>query len=294
MTSAVDADKRRPHCDWWLSGTPLGAPHNRLMQQRRAAIPWDENTAHELTDAQRSRLGKVWRTRAEAEYMTVSTLGILAFDLAATSAPADILSHYHRQAIDEIRHAELCLRMANIYTGERPVPTPVMSNLPNVPERPRLQQAAANVLLISCVAETYGLTILSEVRKHATDKTTAAVLTAIYGDELLHSRVGWAYLRYAIRVGGQAVIDVLSETVAWAVEHIAGEVERPRPNEPIPDVLRRHGIMLPAEERVVYSEFVRDVLAPGLIELGVDVGTIVEDYDGAWAAKPPPEPDAGS
>src|SRR5436305_1184959 len=80
------------------------------------------SNAESLTAAERARLAGTWMRRAEAEYLAVSTFSVLAIDLVAAMAPADVLSLCLRAGIDEVRHAELCIRMAEIYSGERKLP----------------------------------------------------------------------------------------------------------------------------------------------------------------------------
>jgi hypothetical protein len=286
--------KDEPNSPWWLSGTPLGAEHGKMMRRRYPAVPWDESTAATLTPAQRERAAKVWRTRSEAEYLAVSTFSILSMDLCAAGAPADILSMVHRAAIDEVRHAEFCIRLASIYSGKEELPPPGMSNLPDDPKRPKRDQALANALLVSCVAETFATIVVGTMRDEAKDPAVNAVLSIIYADEVVHARIGWSYLGYCIRNGGKAAIDAAASMVPIAVKGCANVVELPRPNDPIEPELRAHGLMTPAEERVMFCKAIREVLAPGFLALGVPVGDIVEQYDDAWAAKPPPEPAPGA
>src|ERR1700753_1860587 len=60
-----------------------------------------------------------------------------------------------RAAMDEFRHAEMCMRMVEIYSGEQKLPPPGMSQLPDDPSRPKLHQALAHTMLVSCVSEAY-------------------------------------------------------------------------------------------------------------------------------------------
>jgi hypothetical protein len=120
-----------PTSPWWLSGTPLEAEHHRLMRRRSVPIPWAATGAATLTDAERKRLAGTWMRRAEAEYLAVSTFSVLAIDLVAAQAPADVLSLCLRAGIDEVRHAEMAVRMAQIYSGEQQLPPPGMSYLPD-------------------------------------------------------------------------------------------------------------------------------------------------------------------
>jgi hypothetical protein len=276
-------DNYEPTSPWWLSGTPLEPEHHRLMRRRPVPIPWAETTAAQLTDAERARLAATWMRRSEAEYLAVSTFSVLAIDLTAAMAPADVLSLCLRAAIDEVRHAEMCLRMAEIYSGVKHLPKPAMSSLPDDPSRPKLHQALANTMLVSCVSETYATTVLTATRDLTVDPVAQAVLTSIYSDEVMHARLGWSYMRYAIDHGGQGVIDAAAAMLPRALRGVANVVERERPVGDVTPAVRDHGLMTPAEERVIYSTCVREVLVPGFEALGIPVGSALEDYGDAWA-----------
>jgi len=281
--SVDEAQDYEPTSPWWLSGTPLEAEHHRLMRRRSVPIPWAESTAAALAPPERARLAGTWMRRAEAEYLAVSTFSVLAIDLVAAMAPADVLSLCLRAGIDEVRHAELCIRMAEIYSGEQKLPPPAMSSLPDDPERPKLHQALANTMLVSCVSETYATTVLAATRDLTTDPTAHAVLTAIYSDEVMHARLGWSYLRHAIETGDGGVIDAAAQMLPRALRGVANVVERERPVGEVTEAVRTHGLMTPGEERVIFSTCVREVLVPGFTALGIPVGTAVDDYGDAWA-----------
>ncbi len=276
-------DGYEPTSPWWLSGTPLEAEHHRLMRRRSVPIPWAASTADQLTAAERKRLAGTWMRRSEAEYLAVSTFSVLAIDLTAARAPADVLSLCLRAGIDEIRHAEMCLRMAQIYSGTKHLPVVKMSSLPDDPKRPKLHQALANTMLVSCVSETYATTVLSATRDLTMDPTAQAVLTSIYSDEVAHARLGWSYLRYAIEIGGQGVVEAAAEMLPRALRGVANVVEKERPEGEVTAAVRTHGLMTPAEERVIYATCVKEVLVPGFEALGVPVGSALEDYGDAWA-----------
>jgi hypothetical protein len=254
------------------------------MRRRLVPIPWDQSTVEQLSAAERARLAETWTRRSAAEYLAVSTFAVLAIDLVAAGAPADVLSLCMRAGIDEVRHAELCLRMIEIYGGKRVMPPPGMSSLPDDPERPKLFQALANTMLVSCVSETYATTVLTATRDLTTDPVAHAVLTSIYSDEVMHARLGWSYLRYALEKGGPAAVEAAAKMVPIALRGVANVVERERPVGEVTDAVRAHGLMTPAEERVIYSSCVREVLVPGFEALGIPCGTAVDDYGETWAS----------
>jgi hypothetical protein len=279
----VREDLFDPVSEWWLSGTPLEAEHHRLMRRRNVPIPWEQSTVNELSLAERTRLAETWSRRSAAEYLAVSTFAVLAIDLVAAGAPADVLSLCMRAGIDEVRHAELCLRMIEIYGGKRVMPPPGMSSLPDDPERPKLHQALANTMLVSCVSETYATTVLTATRDLTTDPVAHAVLTSIYSDEVMHARLGWSYLRYGIERGGAGAIEAAAAMVPVALRGVANVVERERPVGEVTEAVRGHGLMTPAEERVIYSSCVREVLVPGFEALGIPCGSALQDYGDEWA-----------
>ena len=279
-----DVDEYEPVSAWWLSGTPLEPEHHRLMRRRQVAIPWDQSTVGELTAPERQRLAATWTRRSAAEYLAVSTFSVLSIHLVAAGAPADVLSLCLRAGIDEVRHAELCLRMIELYGGERVLPPPGMSRLPNDPKRDKLHQALANTMLVSCVSETYATTILSATRDLTVDPVAKAVLTSIYSDEVMHARLGWSYLRHSLDQGGAAAVDAAAAMVPMALRGVANVVERERPIGLVTERVRGHGLMTPEEERVIFSACVKDVLVPGFEALGIPCGTALDDYGPAWAA----------
>ena len=273
---------------WWLSGTPLSAEHDKLMAARHKPIPWDATTADRLTPDQRELCAKTWRKRIEAEYLAVSTFAVLSMDLCAAVAPADVISLTHRAAIDEVRHAEYCMRLASIYSGKEEPPPGGLSDLPDDPKRPKRHQALANALLVSCVAETYATVVLNAVRPDATDPVVAAVLANIYADEVTHARIGWAYLAHCLKTGGPGEIAAAAEMIPVAIRGAATVVEEPRASDGLamPREVRAHGLMPASEERVLFAKSVREVLLPGFRELGIPLGDLAEEYGDAWIAAP--------
>lgn len=261
-----------PTAPWLLSKTPLAFEHIKLMQGRYAPIPWERSTAPSLTPEQRERAALTWRARIAAEYLAVSTFSVLSIDLCAAAAPADFLSLVHRAAIDEVRHAEYCCRLASIYSGKEESPEGGLSDLPDDPARPKRQQALCNALLVSCVAETYATVLLGTVRDQATDPTVRAVLSNIYADEVTHARIGWSYLAHCLTEGGEGERRAATEMIPIAIRGAANVVGGPRPSEePIDPVLRGHGLMPSSEERELFERSIKDVLLPGFRGVGLDV-----------------------
>jgi hypothetical protein len=267
----------------WISGTPLAVEHEKLMAARHKPIPWDASTADRLSAPEREIAASIWRKRIENEYLAISTFAVLSIDLCAARAPADVLSLTHRAAIDEVRHAEYCCRLASIYSGRDEEPEGGLSDLPDEPARPKREQALANALLVSCVAETYATVVLNAVRPDATDPVVAAVLANIYADELVHARIGWAYLAHCLQIGGDGEREAAAGMIPVAIRGAANVIESPdaAATETIGPALRAHGLMPASEGRELFRRCVDEVLLPGFRELGIRVEAPAE-FDEAW------------
>ena len=258
--------EHEPTSPWWLSGTAIEPAHHRLMQHS-LAIPWHASTAMELSEPERAQLAETWLRRAAAEYFAVSRFSEFATELVAAMAPADVLSLCLRIGIDEVRHAELCARMAEIYSGVKHVP-PFGRSLAEPSVRPERYHALANAMV--CVSETHSAAVLSATRNLTTDPTAHAVLGVMLADEVMHSQIGWSYLRHAIDLGGPSVIAEAAAMVPAVLRGLIADIEQ-RPDLPVADAVRAHGVMSHAEERTVAWTCVTDVLVPGFAALGIPI-----------------------
>lgn len=285
LSATVREPRLEPTTPWWLSGTPLVDEHLKLMQARRKPVPWADTTASALTPDERVLLADTWRRRSQAEYLAISTFAVLSMDLCAAGAPADVISLTHRSAIDEVRHAELCARLASIYSGKQELPPPGLSDLPDDPTRPKRDQAVANALLVSCVAETVATVVLATVREDVQDPVVAAVLDQLYADEVVHARLGWAYLAHNVREGGDRFREVAAQMIPIAVAGAANVVDKPKPEDASTPRLRAHGFVTPGEERALFARTVREVLAPGFEAQGIAIGDLVDAFGQRWVER---------
>ena len=88
------------------------------------------------------------------------------------------------------------------------------------------------------------------------------MLTSIYSDEVMHARLGWSYLRYAIEVGGQGVIDAAAEMLPRALRGVANVVERERP---VGEVTEASEIKGGVQVKASFTLEVKDAERPALV-----------------------------
>src|SRR4051812_10542422 len=84
--------------------------HNRDGARRR--VPWELLEAEGLDARARARVGASWLGRMKQEHLAVGAFALLAHELAADGCDPVVLALITRAATDEVRHAEICRRLA--------------------------------------------------------------------------------------------------------------------------------------------------------------------------------------
>lgn len=271
----------------WISETPLRAEYARLMRGFHRPIPWEETHAPRLAPEVRAELARIWGERIPTEYRSITGFSTLSFDFIAAGAPVDLVAVCHRVCIDELRHTELAVKMVDVYGGHRPPLPREISSLPADSTLTAVAQASRSAILLSCLGETFACTELAMLRDRAVDPVVRGVLTIFLSDEIVHARVGWAYLAHALKTADDAtlrsVAAVVPEYIAGIGANLFGTDEAPAAVDVTNDDARlaAHGVCSMREEQELYRSFVPEVFLPGLRSVGVPV-----DVEAALAALP--------
>ena len=96
----------------WISDTPMRTEYARLMRGFHRPIPWAETHAPKLDPDMKAELARIWGERIPTEYRSITGFSTLSFDFIAAGAPVDLVAVCHRVCIDELRHTELAVKMA--------------------------------------------------------------------------------------------------------------------------------------------------------------------------------------
>ena len=174
----------------------------------------------------RAPAGRQWMRRAHEELGSVHEFTQLTHVLSAVCAPIHILGSLSRLITDEVRHAELCGRMALACWPEstererrwtRPrVPwgsPPALSTSDDEPEA-AYRWAAEAILTSCCIGETLSRPLFEAAATVCTDPTCEAVLRQILRDEHLHATFGWEALDTLCRRLGPGSRDWLQQQLA--------------------------------------------------------------------------------
>jgi hypothetical protein len=153
-----------------------------------AALEREGAVAHGRPEAARQ-----WQEHATDEYRAMLNAWSLYGDLLAIGEPIEVLSAASRVVSDELRHTELCLRVAQAFGGERaPSRSLAPAGLGGAPTA--LHRVARAMLCSVYVSETASLYILKEARRAQDLPTVRTIIGAILQDEALHSRFGADWL----------------------------------------------------------------------------------------------------
>lgn len=189
------------------AGERLGGAHRK--QVHRDPWPAFERFDPSPWSLEQRRLAALqWSGRARNEHGSVQQFGQLTQVLASARVELELLGVLARMITDEVRHAELCARMALAIWAEDPAsepklflwpqPRPPWKDPPSPRERldpgPRLAWAAGAILTACCLGETLSKPMLEALVVVTTEPTAEAVSRQILRDEHLHATFGFEAL----------------------------------------------------------------------------------------------------
>jgi hypothetical protein len=238
-----------------------------------------------------------WARRAVAEYGSVHQFSALTRALCEARIGLELLGPLARLLTDELRHAELCARMALVIDPEGPTASPrefawpaPLAPWPDAPSGDRdaiLTWAAGVILIACCLGETLSRPLYDALIVVCSDPVAEAVLRQIQRDEHLHAAFGWdalATLWPALAPAGRAALQErlrlalggfeATTACGLTIDMIAGsELEITRGEAPNLGTLEAH------HYAVIFFSTVERELFPALRAIGLDPAA-------AWAARP--------
>lgn len=238
----------------------------------RRPIAWEalEQAARLLPVHAREVVGGTWRERMRQEHLAVGAFAILTQELAQIGCDGVVLGLVARASADEVRHAEICRRMAVALLGAEAVPR-AWRGLPNLPAHEGADastRALLHVVEMCCLSETLTGVVFAEMHARATHPAARAVVESLLEDEIDHGRVGWAYLATRARDGKLAV---LAEALPAMLDRTFGRALRERGRVEDDDAMEAFGYVRDAACADLVRRALRDVVLPGFETLGVDL-----------------------
>jgi len=202
-------------------------------------------------DATRGAIAAQWRENGRTEHASVAAFARLTLDLMALGAPPDLVADANRDALDEIRHTELCFGLARAIDGrsESPGAFPEAARARTL-SRSRtlaLAQLAVDSLVDGALHEGVSARIIAKLARRCEAPAIQAILKEIAADEGRHARHGWDVVRWCLAEGGDSVAHALE----GALRTLPKTMSSPMPDEARDGRWERWGIMgeeLEAEE----------------------------------------------
>lgn len=174
--------------------------------------------ALEVEGSIRSAVAAQWRENGRTEHASVAAFARLTLDLMALGAPPALVSAANRDALDEIRHTELCFSLARAFDGksESPGPFPEARSARTLPATRTLALAglAVDSLVDGALHEGISARVIARLARRCEDPQIRAVLKEIAADEGRHAAHGWDVVAWCLAEGGSAVAHALAGAIS--------------------------------------------------------------------------------
>jgi hypothetical protein len=254
--------------------TPRGDPVLSSGARGGRAIRWSDWKQGDLEEADRLKAGRSWLTRMKQEHLAVGAFSMLATELAAEGCDPVVLSLLTRAASDEVRHTEICRRMAVELLGPANVPAR-FRGVPSIPKHEGASEEARNlrhVVEMCCLSETFTGVFLTEMLARMPSGkaggTPRMAVESLLEDEIDHGRVGWAFLAARAREKrldglAEAMPAMLDRTMGWVMDWCESTPEEDSP------ALEAVGYVGSNSSATIFRRTLRDVIVPGFEACGV-------------------------
>jgi hypothetical protein len=259
-----------------LSATPLARRFERLVVDggKRVSprpIPWQRFRREDYSPEALALAGEAQRMLAMGEYAAIDLFSHLTAALALHAAPLDVIAASATVALDELRHADLALRMAALLLDGEPAIDVVGGQVERrFPRAFGLAELDVMMIELPAISETVALALLSACRDGAREPVVRAVLSSIAADEVHHARLGWYYLAWRAPqwtlAERQRAADHAGFVVANAEHRFRNGRDAPRGHRRAAQAL---GVLDTVRQREAIRCVMEDEIVPALDALGL-------------------------
>jgi hypothetical protein len=258
-----------------LTATPLARLHERVMAghptHRFTAIPWGTFDPKRYPDAAVALAFDAQKMLAIGEYVAVDLFARVASATALHGAPLDLVAAAARIPSDEIRHADITLRMAQLLAGrELTIDVADRFVARKWPHDMSLEDLDHFVVEIPAVGETLACALLQACAERAVDPTVKALFQNIVRDEVHHARFGWYYLTWRVKEWSDAERQRVADRMGTLLVELERRFWTGRDAPPgAKKAARALGVLDSQTQREVVSRIMEDEIVPGLDALGL-------------------------
>jgi hypothetical protein len=232
-----------------------------LLPSLQTDASWaKEQPAITMTDSERAQVAHQWRENGRTEHASVAAFARLTLDLLALGAPPALVASAQRDALDEIRHSELCFSLARAIDGVATSPAPFTAvrdvRVIGGSRSVALARLAVDSLVDGALHEGVSARVLAQLTKRTPLPAIRALLKELSADEGRHAAHGWDVVRWCVDEGGQPVIDALH----GAIQTLPETMLSPLPTAAGQGLWERYGIHSHALEAAEYQKARADIV----------------------------------
>jgi hypothetical protein len=170
-----------------------------------------------------------WRQNGKTEHASVAAFARLTLDLMALGAPPTLVAAANQDALDEIRHTELCFSLARALDGRdvSPGPFPQAQRVGTLPRSRTLALAklAVDSLVDGALHEGVSARVIAKLAQRCQVPAIRAMLKEIAADEGRHAAHGWSVVNWCLDQGGAPV----GRALLGAVRALPSQIQSQQP-----------------------------------------------------------------
>jgi hypothetical protein len=199
-----------------------------LLPRVRPGDAWAHLEIETLSADLPAQLAEQWRENGRTEHASIAAFARLTLDLMALGAPPRLVAAANLDALDELRHTELCFSLAKALDGkaESPAAFPAAQHARTLPRLRTLAlaQLAVDSLVDGALHEGVSARIIAKLAKRCEIPAIREVLREIAADEGRHAAHGFDVVNWCLQEGGAPVAHALLGAVRMLPKEMQSEL----------------------------------------------------------------------
>lgn len=218
-----------------------------------------------LTEDQLSKAASYWAKVAMMEHASVASFSRFSLELMSIGASPELLALAHQAALDEVRHTQISLDIANQFSSTTFTPGafPISSKAADFAfgDMERIASAAA---LEACIEETLAAAVVMYQAEHMGDSKQQTLLRAVALDEANHAAFAWKAVQWMASTS-----PAVHAAVASVFSNRAREYEVvPPPKVPSVSTLQHLGLLDQRTVAKIQNDAWHQIVVPAAASLG--------------------------
>lgn len=189
-------------------------------------VSWELLDLDRYSDEQLFAARQYWSRRAWGEYGAISESPALLLRYTKEHREADLALFWTIRTQEEVRHADVCRRMADALGGY--LPEPVTKQLEGSVATHGVRGMSfdadtpleALIAALICCAEVIAFDVFRALIKITPDPVAKQVLQLIFRDEVRHCEFGWQYMEHRVPNMTPEELAVVRDKVVWMMEEV--------------------------------------------------------------------------